>query len=153
VKGVFAFMTTTTRRRQLRRAIQALLDQYHAIYDDHNPPLNDAIADAVIALLITAKKKTSKRTKKKYRGPKPPTLRQLEDLPYRKYLETDHWQQKRQEALKAEEYKCHLCQGNNRELHVHHLTYIRLGCELPEDLMVLCKKCHKEVHEEMNSGR
>jgi len=140
----------TTRRRQFRRAIQKLLDQYHATYDEHNPPLNDAIADAIISLLSNAKKKASKQTKKKHRKAKPITLRQLEKLPYRKYLETEHWQQKRLEALRAEGYKCHLCQGNNRELHVHHLTYIRLGHELPDDLMVLCKECHEKVHEEMN---
>lgn len=31
-------------------------------------------------------------------------------------------------------------------LHVHHLTYENLGNEADEDLLVLCKDCHREIH-------
>jgi 5-methylcytosine-specific restriction endonuclease McrA len=32
-------------------------------------------------------------------------------------------------------------------LHVHHITYDRLGNEAMADLRGLCAKCHKEVHQ------
>lgn len=31
-------------------------------------------------------------------------------------------------------------------LEVHHLTYERLGCEAPDDLLVLCGRCHATFH-------
>lgn len=30
--------------------------------------------------------------------------------------------------------------------HVHHLTYERVGCERPDDLLVLCLRCHERQH-------
>ena len=38
-------------------------------------------------------------------------------------------------------------------LHVHHLTYKRLGDELPSDLMVLCETHHKEQHRRQRKER
>jgi hypothetical protein len=32
------------------------------------------------------------------------------------------------------------------ELHVHHLTYERLGKELIEDVQIICRKCHHKEH-------
>jgi hypothetical protein len=34
---------------------------------------------------------------------------------------------------------------------VHHKTYERLGCELDQDLEVLCPDCHKKADAERNS--
>jgi hypothetical protein len=31
-------------------------------------------------------------------------------------------------------------------LDAHHLTYVRFGNELPEDLMILCRFHHVELH-------
>jgi hypothetical protein len=31
-------------------------------------------------------------------------------------------------------------------LEVHHLTYERLGWEQPDDLLVLCERCHAVLH-------
>lgn len=35
----------------------------------------------------------------------------------------------------------------NVPLDGHHLTYERLFDELPEDVKLLCRKCHKRVHD------
>jgi hypothetical protein len=30
--------------------------------------------------------------------------------------------------------------------HVHHLTYERIGCELDDDLLLVCSPCHNAIH-------
>ncbi|GAA4895614.1 hypothetical protein GCM10023203_57440 [Actinomycetospora straminea] len=41
--------------------------------------------------------------------------------------------------------KCRNC-GATRRIHLHHLTYTRLGHELDRDLMWLCARCHLWPH-------
>jgi 5-methylcytosine-specific restriction endonuclease McrA len=36
-------------------------------------------------------------------------------------------------------------------LELHHVTYERLGCERMNDVVPLCKRCHKEFHERYTS--
>ena len=64
---------------------------------------------------------------------------------YRQYLKSDHWQSLRQWAL--DRYgKCLIC-GETSGLDVHHNTYDRLGVELPNDVVVLCRVHHMMVRE------
>jgi hypothetical protein len=72
-------------------------------------------------------------------------VQQLASMPYRDYLKTAHWQLKRQEAITSASNRCQLCNSAER-LEVHHRTYERRGHELPEDLTVLCDKCHGKFH-------
>ncbi len=72
----------------------------------------------------------------------PETLR---NLPYREYLETEHWQRKRREALRHYGHDCVLC-GSEHRVHVHHRRYDNLGEEPLSDLIVLCHKCHGDYH-------
>lgn len=65
---------------------------------------------------------------------------------YSEYLASPHWQALRVKMLERARYKCEACQDTDSVLHVHHLTYERLGCELEEDLIVLCEECHKVEH-------
>jgi len=67
-------------------------------------------------------------------------------MPYWQYLKTRHWDLVRRRALAVAEGKCFYC-GITEHLDVHHLTYRRRGCELDEDLMVLCRTCHDAEHE------
>lgn len=67
-------------------------------------------------------------------------------MPYRKYLKTDHWRSLREDVLRLSFRMCCKC-GRRDRLHVHHRSYARLGCELLEDLTVLCYKCHHKEHE------
>lgn len=64
---------------------------------------------------------------------------------YRDYLQSDHWKIFRISVLVQRGYKCELC-GSTREINLHHLTYVRLGHELPTDVQVLCYPCHSKVH-------
>ncbi len=69
----------------------------------------------------------------------------LKTMEYRAYLATPHWQRIRQGALARAAYKCILCDGTSN-LNVHHKNYERRGQERPDDLIVLCKRCHQTHH-------
>ena len=70
---------------------------------------------------------------------------------YDKYLESEHWQAIREHVL-AQQVEMHghkfcvQCSGTSAELHVHHLTYERLGKELLSDLTIICQPCHDKLH-------
>ena len=67
-------------------------------------------------------------------------------MPYRDYLQTDHWQAMRRRALLRAGGHCQRCYADDQRLDVHHLTYDRLGCEREFGLMVLCATCHEREH-------
>lgn len=64
---------------------------------------------------------------------------------YQEYLESPEWAVKKEEALRRAGHKCEKCSGD-KKLQVHHLSYDRLGDELPEDLQSLCVICHRQAH-------
>lgn len=68
---------------------------------------------------------------------------------YERYLETDKWKQIAKNARARAKYKCQLCGEKNQPLHVHHNTYehVYREAKYPEDLIVLCKDCHTELHQ------
>ncbi len=72
----------------------------------------------------------------------------LRSLPYREYLQTDHWQQLRKRVLKWSKYRCQLC-NHQGVLNVHHRTYEHLGDEEYKDLIVLCSDCHAKFHDKL----
>jgi hypothetical protein len=72
--------------------------------------------------------------------------------PYRDYLLTPEWAQRRRGALRRAGHACQTCGGGGR-LHVHHRTYERRGEERPDDLLVLCEDCHLAVHTTGGSHR
>lgn len=74
----------------------------------------------------------------------------LKTMPYKDYLETDHWKSKRKQALYRAKYKCQLC-SSKENLNVHHNTYENKGEERDEDLIVLCQDCHGKFHDIFNS--
>jgi 5-methylcytosine-specific restriction endonuclease McrA len=67
-------------------------------------------------------------------------------MPYSEYLETPEWDKTRKAALKRAHYRCQLCNAHG-VLHVHHKTYENLGREPSQDLIVLCKDCHRKHHD------
>lgn len=67
-------------------------------------------------------------------------------LPYAEYLQSEYWQDLRNQALDRAGYRCQLC-NERKGLQVHHRSYERRG--LPgelQDLTVLCGDCHEAVH-------
>ena len=69
-------------------------------------------------------------------------------MPYPEYLKTLLWEARRYEALNRAGHRCQACGRGRREvtLDVHHNSYERLGKELPEDLVVLCRDHHRLFH-------
>lgn len=70
---------------------------------------------------------------------------ELAAMPYPEYLQTPEWQARRQFALDRAEWRCQVCNREDR-LHVHHNTYERRGVERAADLIVLCEDCHGLYH-------
>lgn len=66
---------------------------------------------------------------------------------YQKYMQSSAWRKKREKVLKRDGHVCQVrgCKVNSG-LHVHHLTYKRLGNERLSDLITLCSKHHKQLH-------
>lgn len=69
---------------------------------------------------------------------------------YGKIIRSNKWRtgQVRLGELAAAGHRCRLCFSAgiaHSPLHVHHATYVRLGCEAPGDVTTLCAKCHLEV--------
>lgn len=65
---------------------------------------------------------------------------------YASYLQSPHWLATREWALERSRRRCEECGA--RGVDVHHLTYDRVGAELPGDLIVLCRRCHDYAHAE-----
>ena len=73
-------------------------------------------------------------------------LKELQAMPYKQYLFTPEWRERRAAAVMAANGRCQLCNEDARTFHVHHRTYERRGCELPSDLTALCADCHGKYH-------
>jgi hypothetical protein len=73
-------------------------------------------------------------------------LRELQEMPYPRYLRTPEWQRTRADALLRAGNCCSLDVTHTGDLEVHHRTYERLGSEQPGDLVVLCHACHQLHH-------
>lgn len=60
---------------------------------------------------------------------------------YARYLATAHWARTRAERMQACRGVCEVCL-RRPATEVHHVTYARLGCEWPDDLVACCHHCH-----------
>jgi len=68
-------------------------------------------------------------------------------MDYSSYLQTEHWDDIRLQALRRAEHRCQLCGHAGVTLHVHHNNYDHLWNEGPGDLVVLCDRCHAWHHQ------
>jgi hypothetical protein len=73
-------------------------------------------------------------------------IRELRMLPYSEYLKSDEWRETSGRAIQRAKHHCQICGKFVESPDVHHLTYARIGCELPEDLQALCRDCHATQH-------
>jgi hypothetical protein len=76
---------------------------------------------------------------------------QLRTMPYEEYLQTEEWQEKREQALERDGHCCRAC-NSGEKLEVHHRTYARRGNEDLGDLTTFCDQCHKHFHERMDQS-
>lgn len=63
---------------------------------------------------------------------------------YEQYMRSPAWFAKRKLVLERDRHRCQTCHATE-QLEVHHATYERLGNENLEDLVVLCRDCHRAV--------
>lgn len=74
-------------------------------------------------------------------------LSELRNMPYREYLQTPEWREKREHHLRSAGYRCQVCNSPEKPLDVHHRTYKRRGQEYYKDLILLCRTCHGIFHD------
>ena len=66
---------------------------------------------------------------------------------YQNYLRSYQWNDKRNERLQIDGYKCAICGNSEQQLNVHHLTYKNIMQEdVENDLITLCRPCHTMLH-------
>ena len=70
----------------------------------------------------------------------------LSQRTYLDYLKSEHWSNLREQKFRDVGHRCQFC-GSSHILHCHHRIY-RHPMELctTGDLIVLCEKCHVELH-------
>jgi len=71
-----------------------------------------------------------------------------ETVDYEPYITSPEWKARARQIRKRDGYACQDCGATDKPLDVHHLTYERLGNELDEDLITLCRECHDARHNE-----
>ena len=74
----------------------------------------------------------------------------VQALSYSDFLATLYWKTIAYVKRKQMRYKCEICNGS-KNLNVHHRTYAIHGIEhyssiIDKDLMLVCEKCHGEIH-------
>ena len=65
---------------------------------------------------------------------------------YQDYIASEKWLTFATDAKVATGGRCQGCDRKTWNLQVHHLTYERLGNELPSDVWVVCAACHLKFH-------
>lgn len=80
-------------------------------------------------------------------------LRMRSRVGYDVYLRSQRWREFRTAMLELADGTCERCGASEHEnrllvLDVHHLHYQTLGCEVPDDVQVLCRPCHELADDE-----
>ena len=65
---------------------------------------------------------------------------------YNAYIKSSTWKNIRKTLFKLRGEKCEKCGFGSYKLHIHHLTYERLGHKRLTDLQILCEQCHDAAH-------
>lgn len=80
----------------------------------------------------------------------------VNDKEYQEYLKTPKWHNIAKQRMAIDNFECQGCGSRGtawNPLEVHHFTYEHLYHEesrIYEDLVTLCRCCHKNVHNVMN---
>ena len=69
---------------------------------------------------------------------------------YRRYLNTEAWKLKSDKARAAADFRCQAVWNGekclNHATQTHHINYLNVFDEQPEDLMAICRSCHQRKH-------
>lgn len=85
------------------------------------------------------------------RKPKPAPIKTVRQSPlsaanYSAYMKSLGWSKRKAAYFQTHDRSCIVC-GTSERIHLHHLSYDRLGCETDDDLRPLCEKHHAAAHE------
>ena len=72
-----------------------------------------------------------------------PSYRQVQ---YRAYMGSSRWKRRRLRYFRTFGKQCAACRTDTAPITLHHMTYERLGAELDDDLLALCRPCHDRLH-------
>jgi 5-methylcytosine-specific restriction endonuclease McrA len=65
---------------------------------------------------------------------------------YKSYIQSAKWRSFKKTIISHRGEKCEKCGSKPGSLDLHHKTYARLFNELPQDVMLLCRECHSNIH-------
>lgn len=76
-----------------------------------------------------------------------PRIKRTSKKSYNQYIsKSENWKSFRQSIIDTRGRKCEKCGETKGAIDCHHLTYERLFNEIPSDVMLLCRSCHKKEH-------
>jgi DNA-directed RNA polymerase subunit RPC12/RpoP len=90
-------------------------------------------------------KKLAEKKPKKVKVKKQPYKGEWWDK-YHKYINSAAWKAFKSKIKRERGNKCEKCGSDKFILDCHHLTYVRLFNELPDDVQILCRPCHRAHH-------
>lgn len=65
---------------------------------------------------------------------------------YIEYMQSRQWAERKHRLFVKRGYVCEMCNSSGIPLDVHHKNYDRLGCELDDDLLIVChERCHPKA--------
>lgn len=68
---------------------------------------------------------------------------------YDEYMQSRRWHDRKRKLFKKRGYVCEMCGATGLPLDVHHKNYDRLGKELDDDLLIVCREhCHPKADKE-----
>jgi len=65
---------------------------------------------------------------------------------YKEYMDSVYWARRKEEWYAKFTKTCWACHSVEN-IHLHHVSYERMGFERDDDLVSLCKTCHGELHD------
>lgn len=74
-------------------------------------------------------------------------------IDYKEQLKSPKWQKRRLEIMQRDNFTCQICGATEKQLHVHHTSYLPHTDVWDYDdyrLITLCEDCHKEEHDCFN---
>ena len=72
---------------------------------------------------------------------------------YNRHIGSTDWERLKREIIKQRGNRCERCGDVSAYLELHHKHYHSLGIEQPEDVELLCPKCHKGADEARRAAR
>jgi hypothetical protein len=79
-------------------------------------------------------------------------LEELRSMSYADYLQTPEWLETQRAAIKRSGNHCQVCNAGNVSLSAYHKSLENVGCEVEDDLIVLCAGCYDLLYQKLTQG-